>query len=189
MKRLRNAKIAYVLISVVMVVLGIALILWPEISALAVCNITGAVLTVFGIIKLVGYFSKDMYRLAFQFDLALGVFSLLVGVLMLVHPTGVVRLVPVITGVFVILDGAFKLQTAHDAKRFGLSGWWCILLLAIVSCLGGLFLVANPFQGANALMILLGITLVIDGVQNLCVSAYTVRNYSVSIDFDDWEMK
>lgn len=185
MRQLRNAKIAYVLISVAMIALGAILILWPEISALAVCNIIGAILAVFGIIKLVGYFSRDMYRLAFQFDLALGIFSVLVGLLMLVHPTSVVMLVPVIIGVFVILDGTFKLQTAYDAKRFGMGGWWGILLLAIVTCLGGLFLVINPFQGANALMILLGITLAVDGIQNLCVAVYTVKNYSVRIDFDD----
>lgn len=80
MKRLRRAKIAYGAISLAMLVLGVVLILYPDVSALVVCNIIGCVLAAFGIVKLVGYFSRDLYRLAFQFDLALGVSSLVMGI-------------------------------------------------------------------------------------------------------------
>ena len=92
---------------------------------------------------------------------------------------------PVIIGVFVLLDGSFKIQTARDAKIFGLHGWWGILVLAILTCLGGLFLIINPFSGAVALMILLGATLIMDGIQNLCVVAYTVKAPSPEIDYVD----
>lgn len=175
MKWLQKAKWAYIIISSLMTALGVLLIVFPATSALTVCYAAGAISIVFGVIKLGGYFSEDMYRLAFQFDFALGIFALLAGVLLVLHPTNIVKLVPVILGVFIITDGAFKLQTSVDARRFGMRGWWGILLLAVLTCLSGLFLIINPFEGAQALMILLGVTLIIYGVQNLLVVLYTVK--------------
>lgn len=175
MELIKKAKWAYIGVSAAITMLGLILVLFPEISAMTVCYIIGLMIVVFGVVKLIGYFSKDLYRLAFQFDFALGIFSLVAGILILLHPTNIVALMPVIIGVFVLMDGAFKIQTAFDARRFGMERWWSILILAFLTCFGGLFLIINPFAGARALMILLGVTLMVDGVQNLCVVAYTVK--------------
>lgn len=175
MELIKKAKWAYITISAIMILLGVLLICYPQLSLLTVCTVIGVMVTVFGVVKLIGYFSKDLFRLAFQFDFALGIFALISGVLMLLHPAGIMQIVPVLIGMTVLIDGSFKLQTALDAKRFGLRSWWGILLLAILTCAGGLFLMLNPFDGAAALMILLGATLIIDGVQNVLVVACTVR--------------
>lgn len=175
MEFIKRAKRAYIITSCVMILLGVLLTIFPETSLLTVCYILGAFLTFFGVVKLVGYFSKDLFRLAFQFDFALGIFALVAGILILIHPAGVAAMTPVIIGVFILMDGVFKLQTAFDARRFGLSRWWGILLLALLTGFCGLFLIIDPFTGAEALMILLGVTLAVDGIQNLIVAAYTVR--------------
>lgn len=176
MELIKKAKGAYIFISTVMVALGLWLVIEPKRSALTVCYVVGGMITIFGVIKLISYFSDDLYRLAFQFDFALGIVSLVVGILMLIHPMNVVHTMPIIVGVFVLSDGAFKLQTAIDAKRFGMRYWQGIMLLAVLTCAGGLFLVIHPFEGATALMILLGVTLIVDGIQNLIIAACTVRS-------------
>jgi uncharacterized membrane protein HdeD (DUF308 family) len=176
MEMIRKTKKAYTATAIVMIALGAMLLLFPTISALTVCYIVGGMITLFGIVKLIGYFSKDLFGLAFQFDLALGIFSIVAGILIILHPTNIVNSVPVIIGVFVLMDGAFKMQTAIDAKKFGMERWWGIGLLAVVTCIAGLFLIINPFEGAKAIMMLLGATLIVDGVQNLCVVLYTVKS-------------
>ena len=50
--------------------LGILLVALPDFSAELFCRILGIIMLLFGLIKMIGYFSKDLYRLAFQFDLA-----------------------------------------------------------------------------------------------------------------------
>ena len=37
----------------------------------------------YGIIKIIGYFSKDLYCLAFQYDFACGVFLIVLGMIVL----------------------------------------------------------------------------------------------------------
>ena len=175
MELIKRAKDAYIAVSVLMLIFGSCLIIWPETSLTVFCTITGSSMIVFGAVKLLGYFSKDLYRLAFQFDLALGILSVLLGLVIVIHPYNLITFVPVIVGIFVMLDGVFKIQTALDARQFGLRAWWMVMLLAICSGSFGLFLVLNPFEGATALMMLLGVTIVADGIQNLLIVLYTVQ--------------
>lgn len=175
MEWIKRAKSAYIAVSVIMVILGAVLMLNPGLSMLTLCYLIGGLMVVFGITRLVGYFSKDLFRLAFQFDLALGIFCMLAGIVILVHPNNIMKLLPVIIGLFVTIDGVFKMQTAIDSKRFGLKRWYAILVLAAVTCVFGLLLIIDPFAGGKALMIFFGATMMIDGIQNLCVVLYTVK--------------
>lgn len=175
MELIKRAKGAYVTASIIMIVLGAVLMLFPGLSMLTLCYLIGGLMIVFGITRLVGYFSKDLFRLAFQFDLALGIFCLLAGIVILVHPNNIMRLLPVIIGLFVVIDGAFKMQTAMDSRRFGLKRWYVILALAVLTCAFGLILIIDPFAGGEALMMLFGATMIVDGIQNLCVVLYTVK--------------
>ena len=109
MKFISRVKIAYSVISVGLIVMGLCFIFLPEISALTICYCVGAVSIVFGIIKLMGYFSKDVYRLAFQFDLALGIAMIVLGAVEVIRPRLLLGLLPVVLGIIVLVDGLFIL--------------------------------------------------------------------------------
>ena len=51
----------------------------------------------------------------------------------------------------------------------------CLLLLAVLTCAIGLILVFRPGTGAAALTMLLGLSLFLDGILNLCVAICTVK--------------
>ena len=175
MDLIKKAKHSYITISVIMILLGLVLVIWPKMSLSVLCYLIGAVLIIGGIVKLIGYFSRDLYRLAFQFDFAFGILSILLGLVFVVHPEHIISILPIVMGIFVLVDGVLKIQTALDAKTFGLTTWWMIILLAVATCICGLLLIFKPFESAVAMMVLLGITLLIDGIQNLWVGIYTVK--------------
>lgn len=175
MNRLKRAKMGYIGCSVLYGLFGLTLILFPGISAQVLCGIVGGISVVYGLAKIAGYFSNDLYNLAFQFDLALGVFVLALGVLLLLHPAAVLAVFPVVIGLFILVDGVFKLQTSLDARRFGLGSWWLILCGALLCVACGLLLVLNPFESAKALIVLVGVSLLADGAQNLFNALYTVK--------------
>ena len=175
MDLIKKAKHAYITISVIMLVLGLVLLIWPKMSLSVLCYLIGGMLIIGGVVKLVGYFSKDLYRLAFQFDLAFGILSILLGVVFIIHPEHIISILPIVRGIFILVEGVLRIQTAMDAKTFGLSTWWMMILLAIATSVCGLLLIFKPFESAIAMMMLLGVTLLIDGVQNLWVAIYTVK--------------
>ena len=175
MKFIKRAKAAYIAICAVIAVIGLVLIIFPEISMLAICYFLGIAAIVFGIVKITGYFSSDPYGLAFQFDLAFGIIAIVLGAVVVIHPGNIIALVPIIMGIYFMTDGIMKIQTAVDAKRFGIRRWWLILISAIAIGIMGLLLLVNPFEGAVTLTVLLGITLLADGIANICIAAYTVK--------------
>ena len=67
-KRLRVAKIGYIVLSVLTCILGAVLVADPEFPVKILCRLGGSLLIAFGCIRIVGYFSRDLYRLAFQFN-------------------------------------------------------------------------------------------------------------------------
>ena len=132
-------------------------------------------LIAFGIVKLLGYFSKDLYRLAFQFDLAFGILLMTLGAIILAKPERAMSFVCLMLGVAILADGLFKLQTALDAKEFGLRSWWAILVLAVLAGLIGAVLALHPTESAVVMTLLAGASMVVEGVLNLCVALFAVK--------------
>ena len=85
---MKTAKIGYFVISVLFCVLGIVLITSPGTSVVWLGRLLGVGMIVFGAIKLVGYFSRDLFRLAFQYDLAFGILLIALGIVTLARPNG-----------------------------------------------------------------------------------------------------
>ena len=129
----------------------------------------------FGAVKLVGYCSRDLYRLAFQYDLGFGLLLIALGALVLLRPAEVRDFLLTALGIAILTDGLYKVQIAVDTKRFGVSVWWLTLVLAVVTGTVGLSLVFRPWDSTRLLTILLGTALVAEGILNLCVAISTVK--------------
>ncbi len=172
---MRVAKIGYIVLSVLFCVLGILMMVMPEQSLSSLVKIFGISMTAFGVIKLVGYFSKDLYRLAFQYDLQFGILVLVLGLIVTVKPNNALNFLCIALGISILADGLFKMQIALDSKRFGISTWWVIMALAIGAGIIGLLLVFRPTESLHIMTVLLGISLFIDGLLNLIVALLTVK--------------
>ncbi|WP_294484611.1 DUF308 domain-containing protein [uncultured Ruminococcus sp.] len=140
-KYIRTAKTGYIIISALMCILGIVFTAVPDLSANLIGRLFGVLIVLFGVIKLIGYFSKDLYRLAFQHDLALGLLLIVLGGIMLIDTNNVLNIICIVVGIYILLDSLLKIQIAIDSKRFGLSKWWLIMTAAIVTGIVGLMLI------------------------------------------------
>ena len=175
MEWIKRAKSAYIAVSVIMVILGAVLMLNPGLSMLTLCYLIGGLMVIFGITRLVGYFSKDLYRLAFQYDLTSGVLLIALGTVMLVHPGSLMTFICIVLGIFVLADGMFKIQISFEAKSFGIPEWWLILIFAVVTGICGLLLAIRPGDGGRVLTVILGITLLAEGMLNFSTVITAVK--------------
>lgn len=172
---MKAAKWGYIVTSVIFCMTGILIIVYPDISVSVFCYVLGALLAGTGMIKIIGYFSRDLYMLAFQFDLALGILLGVLGLVVILYPAMMLHFIYFLIGITVLTDSLFKVQTAYDAKKFGLREWWIILLSALFSCVFAILIIVDPFGGAKLLMVMTGITLFLEGLLNLCVAIYAVK--------------
>lgn len=172
---MRVAKTGYIIMAFVFCMAGILFIFRPELSVRLLGRVLGVAMIIFGCIRLVGYFSRDLFRLAFQYDLEFGILLIALGVIVLVKSENVMNFIFVAMGIAILADGLFKIQIAVDSRRFGIGTWWLIFVLAVLTGFVGLLVVSRPAESARILTVLLGISLLAEGILNLCVVVSTVK--------------
>ena len=169
------AKVGYIVSAAALIALGTLMIFWPRISMCTFGTLLGGLSVVFGGVKLIGYFSRDLYRLAFEQDLAGGILLLLLGVMLLVRPETGAAFFCVVFGLLILLDGILKLQIAGEARRFGIGSWWLIVAEGALAALLGALLIFRPSENAAALTVLFGLSLLCEGLLNLSVALTAVK--------------
>ena len=175
MNVVKKAKITHIIASSSLLVLGIVLLCLFPIPLTALRFSVGGVFLLVGASKLFGYFSNDLYKLAFQFDLALGVLSLIVGVVFMLRRTSDYSDFAMVIGIYAIVDALLKLQTAFDAKRFGMSKWLMLLIAAVVVGGAGVLTLMNVIRYPEVQARLMPADFILVGALNIMVTAYTVR--------------
>lgn len=175
MKKLRIARDGYILISIVFYIAGISYIILPSVSPMAVCIIGGVILVAYGIVKIIGYLSDDLYCLAFQYDLACGILLIVVGIIIRGCNVRIKHQLSPGLGLLILLDAVLKVQTSKDAKTFGLETWNWILTFSIIAGVFGVLIIIGPFSGVQASHILNGCGLLVEGVMNHLEIKETVK--------------
>ena len=173
--RIKAAKIGYIMISILLCVLGIVLIAVPDFSVTLLGKLSGGIMMLFGLVKIIGYCSKDLYRLAFQFDLAFGILFMALGIILIIRTDAMVNLICIVMGICVLADALLKIQISIDSKVFGIQKWWLILTMAILTGVAGFMLVFRPSESIQIIIILLGISLITEGVLNLITILTAVK--------------
>ena len=114
-------------------------------------------------------------RDSFRYDLALGIFSILAGILLVIHPLGAATFLPIVAGIYIVMGSIFDIQVSVEMRRTGIGNWVLSLVLGIMGTIFAFFLILNPFDGISVLMIYIGISLIIGSIQNLyiihCISS------------------
>ena len=173
--RIKAAKTGYIIISILLCVLGIALIAVPDFSVTLLCVLGGGIMMLFGLVKIIGYCSKDLYRLAFQFDLAFGILFVVLGFILIIRTDAMVNLICIVMGICVLADALLKIQISIDSRAFGIKKWWLILAMAILTGVAGFLLIFRPSESIQTIMILFGIALIAEGVLNLITILTAVK--------------
>ena len=145
----------------------------------------GVVVLVTGIVCLIQYacirgtgFTRRSCWWAASSRTGLGIFTL-------AKPQVVTSFLPIVFGIFIVVDGLSRIGTAIDlAKRKG-QKWWLLLLFSIVSVAPGVLLVLHPFDAAVSAVMLCGILLIAEGALNLgCI----LSRHGVAAHWTAWPL-
>lgn len=166
MKQVRMARNGYILLSVIFYIMGTVYVAVSSIPPLTLCIIGGIILIIYGIVKILGYFSDDKYCLAFQYDLACGLLLIALGIIILTCNMRVYQHLSSGLGMLILLDALLKMQMSKDARKFGLEKWNRILICSIIAGALGVLIIVKPFPGAGASRIIGGIGLLAEGFMN-----------------------
>ncbi len=170
-----QAKIFNLIIHSFMAAIGLFLLLFTGLKPVQEVILISVLCVMVGGAKILGYFSNDLYRLAFQFDFASGLFLISIGILFCIFSWKDPMIISRLFGIYVLFDGLLKLQTAIDAKKFGIHKWLVMLITAVLVAGVGILTLVAPYSELLSQFVLLSVSLMADGFVNIWFTAYTVR--------------
>lgn len=161
----RNSSIAAAIITILM---GILLVTRPGSSVQFLCMLLGCAVLVSGIIYILGWISRRSAGYPVFFLLP-GIILCALGGWLLTRPAQLVILIQYIFGVILLIHGLVDVQGALALAGQRYDRWWLDLLLALLTFLLGVVILLNPFGTFASLVILIGLSLVFDGVSDLYI--------------------
>ena len=163
-----------ILMSVLYLALGIFLLMVPGTALNVVCYALGAVVLACAVVQLVRYFAVERGIFQSQLTLISGLVCLGLGAFLIIRSDIVVRILPIVFGLFVIFDSLGRIQNALELRRCNYDSWKGFLLLAVLSIVLGVMMILNPFGTMETLVMAIGVILIIEGALNLLSALYTV---------------
>jgi len=85
-KKIKGIKIELIIISIVLFALGFFLVIYPELSQLIICKAVGIALCVWGVLRLITYFSMAKEEIFGSFGLVQGISLLAFGLFFVMKP-------------------------------------------------------------------------------------------------------
>ena len=142
----KQAKAGLLLSSAAYLILGVCLIGWPDLSVSLLCQGFGAVVLISGLVQVWRYLRREGNPFYAYLSLLYGVVAAALGVALIAWPKLFLSVLPVVFGLFLIVDSIGRLGQALDLKAVGYGRWWVYLLTSLVSIALGAFVLCNPFQ-------------------------------------------
>ena len=174
----------------VTILLGLVLVWWPGKSVRLLCMLLGFAVFVTGVIYLLGWVARrrEGYPVVFLLP---GVVLCAIGVWLMTSPESVVVLIQYIFGAILIFHGVVDLQGAAALMKQGWSRWWLDLALGAVTVALGALVLINPFGTFATLIMLIGLSLIFDGVSDLYIiwrlsRAFRQAERGLDDDGSDW---
>lgn len=175
LKKLKDLGISRIVIAVLVIILGIVFIVIPDGSADVMCMVAGIVFVVCGVALGVKFFITAPFF--GDYSLIGSIISLAIGIAFLVIPGTMKGILTILFGAFVIIDGSLSVSQAITCGRVHIRGWWVMLLLSIISIAFGVCTMFGVY-GSDILMLFLGISLIVDGADDLILSIFFSKKIS-----------
>jgi uncharacterized membrane protein HdeD (DUF308 family) len=156
----------------VSVLVGVAVLVWPDVSVVVLAWLFGIQLIIAGILQLVAAFWRDDGVAARVLLGLAGAFSILVGLLCLRGPLQTAVLLGLLVGATWVVTGIIGIVHAIGAGHDHGRGWG--IASGILSTIGGAIVLLYPGASIVVLTWLVGIVLLVTGLVVL-VQGFTAR--------------
>jgi len=148
--------------ALITIITGIVLLLVPELSGKVLGIIVGIIFLIEGINSIYKYFHREGAKL-YNLNLVFGVIYAVLGVVIILVPSSVVEFITICLGIYMIVNGASKVNYALWLKRGNEDSWLITLATGILVAIVGVLVIFNPFASLT-LTKLAGAFLIITGI-------------------------
>lgn len=163
-------------------IIGLVLVLWPDVVSRTIVYVIGAIFTVAGIFDFVAHLRKTSGR-SFPFSVA-GLGGLLFGIVLLIFPDFFLNLLMYLFALAIIIAGTGAVGNMYYTSRFVPVPFWMYVVPALIIC-SGVLILFNPFKTLSSIFVFSGVVMAIYALSEI-FGAWKYRNVEV---FDSYGRK
>lgn len=163
----KKIKITQFIPEICYLVLGILLVIYPEILDTA-CRVIGIIAIFVGVVYAIIYLTKKNINSIYTATLwiALGIFLEII-------PAFLNFLIPVLIGIILVVNGFAKMQYSYSTKDFN-SKWIFSFIVSIILIVLGVLIIVNQNFFMNTVKWSLGAVLIAASVVNIIANLLTI---------------
>lgn len=180
MHKLKELKWDALLSSLLYVLIGVVLLLFPDTTARTLGYLVGSIAVIAGAVSMICYLLREAHQNYYRNDFLYGLVGIVIGCFIFYKVDLIISLIPFILGLLVVVSGCSKLQDVIDMKRMKYGNWMIMLAVAAVNVIFGIVMLRNPFSTAAILLQVIGAGLIFSGLSDIFVVIFfarKVRNY------------
>jgi uncharacterized membrane protein HdeD (DUF308 family) len=164
---------------IILVILGITILVYPDVTLELVILIVGIFLIIQGIFELIFGFSADAKGARWLFVLK-GLISLVLGIIILVYPDETLTIFVYLVAAWAIIWGIFELVATFMVPAevrqqvYGTGGKWLGVLIGLVAIAFGIVLAVYPEATLTIIIYLIGFLVIVTGIL-MAVNSFGTR--------------
>ena len=157
-------------LSIIEIIVGILLLINPMGFMSGIIITAGIVMTVLGILQLIGYFRTKPEEAEQNKGLAKGILFILFGLFCAFRSGWFISTFPIFTvlyGVFSLVSGVGKLQWMTDMLRTKKQYWFVALIDSVITLIHAVLILFNPFASTAVLWTFIAVSLILEAVMDV----------------------
>ena len=163
--RIKDMNRTSIIFSILFILLGLFLLIKPDSAIHLVSYALGIMLLIGGSISMIKFFSNKQLESYLDLNFVVGSFVFIFGIIILIKPTTIASIIPLLLGIWMVINGVTKLSYSLTLNKNNKSLSSILVALLILVC--GILLIFNPFEGAKFFTQILGATIIIYSVLDL----------------------
>lgn len=156
---------------IIMMIFGLILLFKPAETITIISNLIGCIVLLMGVSSIIRYckFKTDL-------DIFYGIATTVLGLILLLNPGTIISILPIILGIYFIINGINKLRYAMDIRKYNGKNYMIPLIISVLIIMCGVTFVVNPFKGAVYIVQVIGGFIVIYSILNI-VNYFTIKKH------------
>lgn len=152
-----------------LILLGLALLIWPNATLHLVFRVVGIVVLIMGAIRVAAYV-KNKEEVLMK-DLIIGIVMLILGLILIIAPQIFISIGPICAAVLIGYGAIVSLIKGIQTVRAGVKGGIIAVVISIIALILAIIILFHPVGFANFLVRLIGIAMIIAGIA-MAIAAY-----------------
>lgn len=149
--------------AVLMLILGIILMLFPNGSMNLVCTLIGWGVLIYGVVNLARAVKLGETGVA----IGMGVVEILVGIFLIANPGFLASIIPWIIGLVMVVNGIINLSNASRNRDVLGSRYLPSFIGGIIMVIFGVIILFNAYFAASVIVRVIGFGLILSAIDNL----------------------